>query len=200
MEQIISKEELETLLKIKGETRGLGMRDEIDFIRGREGEEAVKKLEEVMKNLGYPIRYKEIKPMDFFPLNKYAIVQLAMKRLFNFKDRDFEIMGRYESKVSLVMRLFMKYFFSAEQVIKQAPNIWRRYYTVGELKIIEFNKEKKYVIMRLENFHLHKLNCYVLKGYFVGILQMVIGGKDITCEETKCLCEGDEYDEFLLKW
>jgi len=199
MEEIISKKEFDKFMTIKGESRGASIKGEANFVLKEEGEEGLKKLEDVITKLGYPIKYKEMKTMDFYPLGLEGITLLAIKRLFNYDDKKFQEMGRFESKLSFIIRLFMKYFFSIKRVIKEAPKMWRENYTVGDLKVAEFNEEKRYGIVRLENFRLNSILCENLKGFFPSILQMV-AGKPVTCEETKCVFRGDDYHEFLLKW
>jgi len=197
MEQIITKEEIKEFLKIKGEIRGLGFKTEAKFVLKEEGEEGLKKLEDQMAKLGYP--YGEIKAMDFYPLGLLAVNMLVIKRLFNYDDKKFQEMGKFEAKSSLIIRLFMKYFVSLERVAKEAPKMWRKYYTVGDLKVPEVNQEKRYIIIRIENFSLHPILCQILIGYFHSIVRMVLKG-EITCEETKCVFRGDECHEFLMKW
>ncbi len=199
MEQIISKEELEELMRIEGETRGMSIKGEADFILKEEGEEGLKKLEETVANLGFPIKFNEVKSMDFYPLYVEAVMLVAIKKLFNYDEKKFQEMGRFESKLSLIIKLFIKYFVSLERAIKVAPRMWRENYTVGNLKVAEFDEEKKYALLRIENFRFHPLHCQDLKGYFSGVIQMIVG-KPVTCQEMKCIHRGDEYHEFLMKW
>lgn len=143
--------------------------------------------------------YKKIKTMDFYPLWLYAIFLLVIKKLFNYDDEKFEKLGSLGAKFSLIIRIAMKYFVSLDRIFKGALTLWKMYYTVGDLKIIEYDKEKKYAIGRLENFRFTPLHCPILKGYLSGMIGMVIKSP-VSCEETKCLFQGDEYDEFLFKW
>ena len=200
MEQIISKEEFDELMKIKGEAGAFSFHPAGEFIIKETGEEGLKKLEDIMAKFGYPIKYKERGRTDFYPIGMVAIRLLFLKRLFNFSEEKFREMGRFESKASLIIRIFMRYFVSLERVTKEIPKMWRRYFTVGDLKTIELNKEKKYTILRLENFHLHPLHCHTVIGYFSSLLQMITKSKQVFCEETKCVHRGDKYHEFLLKW
>ena len=41
-------------------------------------------------------------------------------------------------------------------------------------------------------------SCHLLRGFFIGTLQTLIGGT-YSCEETKCLSKGDTHCEFILK-
>ena len=111
MEEVISKKELEKLMKIKGEIRGVALRGEMDFVLKEEGKDGLEKLKGAMKELGHPIERKKIKPMDFYPLNLHGTIQMVIKRLFNWDDEKFQEMGKFEAKVSLITRLYMGYFF-----------------------------------------------------------------------------------------
>ena len=186
-------------MKLKGEIRGVAIKGEMEFILKEEGEEGLKKLEDQIAELGYPIKYKEIKPMTFYPLNLYGVIQLVIKSLFNFDNKKFQEMGRFESRTSIVIRLFMKYLVSIEMAVEKAPKMWRKYFTVGNLRVVKLNKEKRYAILRIENFHFISILCENLKGYIASIIEMVTNEKT-TCEETKCVHRGDEYHEFLVKW
>jgi predicted hydrocarbon binding protein len=125
-------------------------------------------------------------------------MMICAKRLFDFTEEDFREWGKFGEK-SLLIRLFMKYFVSIERVAKEAPRMWRHNLTVGDINVIEINKEKKSLILKLENFTILPCYCQALSGYFSSIVQMVVG-KEVICEETKCVHKGDDYHEFLLEW
>lgn len=199
MEQIISNKIAKELMELKGEVVGLGPKSDFEYVKHTIGKEAVKKLEKEMMNLGCPLEYEKLKSMKFYPIGVQAIIVLAMKKIFNFDKKEFQKIGEFSSKMPLIIRIFMKYLVSIETVTKEAPKMWRRYYTIGELKVAEFNKEKKYAIVRIENFRLTSILCETFKGYFCGIVQMVVKTPP-TCKETKCVHRGDQYHEFLVKW
>ncbi|XOB40899.1 MAG: hypothetical protein ACKKMP_03375 [Candidatus Nealsonbacteria bacterium] len=199
MEQIILKEEFDELLKLKGEVKGTGIKTHGEFILKEEGEEGLKKLEDVMLTLGHPIKFREIKATTSYPFGVEAVILLAIKRLFNYDDKKFQEIGRFHSKSSLIIRLFMKHFVSLERVAKESSQMWRRYFTVGDIEVVEIDKEKRRIIFKVKNFKFHPLHCQILNGSIATIIQMIIGHK-VTAEETKCIHRGDEYHEFLLKW
>lgn len=138
MEQIISKQELDEFKQLKGEVRGMPFRSEAEFILKEEGEEGLKKLEDVMERLGYPIKYRKIKRLDFYPLGLLAVNLLAIKRLFGYDDKKFQEMGKFEGKSSFIIKLFLKYFVSLDRAIKEVPRMWEKHYTVGSLKIVKW--------------------------------------------------------------
>lgn len=197
MEKIISSQELNELLQTKGETRGLGFKTEAQFVSAKEGGEDKKKLEETMAKLGFP--YKEIKNMDFYPIGWLGVALVVMHKLFGFGEKEFQEMGKFEAKSSLVIRLFMKYFVSLERVKKEAGRMWREYYTVGKLEVTELNKKERYILVRIENFKLHPFLCEVLKGYLMSIVKMIVN-LDTTCKEEKCVFKGDDYHQFRVSW
>jgi hypothetical protein len=201
MEQVISKEEFDKLMSLEGEARGSGMKSYADFILKEKGEEGVRKMEETITELGYPVNYKKMKALSSYPIGLEACTLLAIERLFGFDDKKFREMGRFEVKCSLVIRIFMKYFVSIERAAKELSKIWKQHFTVGDFRTVEFNKEKGYLILRLENFHhYHPAQCQVLAGVLLAAVQMILKNDKVTCEETKCPFRGDEYHEFLLKW
>ena len=200
MEEIISKEELQKIKEIKGEVTGACIANDLEFIFRKEGKEGLKKLEDAMAKLGYQLKYKELKMLDLYSAQIPVILIILIKKLFNYDNKKFQEMGMAESKISpLIIRLYMKYFVSPERVAKELPKMWDKHYKIGRIKVAEFNKKEKYIILRIEDFRLHPFICQVLSGYFAGMLQMIFKEQG-TCKETKCIFQGDECHEFLLEW
>jgi hypothetical protein len=199
MEQIISKEELNELMRIKGEVRGMGMRTHAEFIVKEEGEDGLKRLEDTMVELGHPIKFREIRRMNFYPLGLEAVMLVAIKRLFNYNDEKFQELGKFHAKFSLIIKIFMKYFVSFDSMARETPRIWRKYFTTGDIKVVEFSEEKKYAILRVKDFKFHPLHCQIFMGTLSIVIQMMVKNK-VAYEETKCIFRGDDYHEFLMKW
>jgi len=201
VEQIISKEELDELIKIKGEMRGITIKPGLSFILKEEGEEGLKRLEDTMASLGHPLKYKGIRSMDLYPIRLVAISLLVMKRLFNYDDKKFQEIGKFSARIPFLIRVFIRgHFLSLKRVIKETSKMWRKYFTVGNLKVVKFDKEKKYAILRIENFVFHPIYCKVLEGFLPAISKIIVKSPTIVCEETKCVHRGDECHEFLIKW
>jgi len=201
MEEIITKEELKEIMSLKGEARGIAPKNSAKFIQKEEGEQGLKKLEETMAKIGYPIDYSKIKPMNFYPLKLLALTLLVIKKLFNYDDKKFLEMGYFRGKSSWFIRFFMNRLVSFEKLKKGAPEMWRMFHTAGKVKVIEADKKKRIVIMRIRNYRCHPIHCQVLVGIFSALAQFVLKREgEIVGEETKCIYRGDEYHEFLLKW
>ena len=200
MEEMISKEEVDELMNLKGEVRGMGMRTHAEFIFKEEGEEGLKRLEDIMTKLGYPIKYKKLKATTFYPLGLEAVTLVVIQRLFNYKDEKFQEIGVFHAKSSIVIRIFLKYFLSLESMAKNISKVWEKYFTVpGEFRVVEFDKKRRLAIFRIENFKFHPLHCQIN----IGILSTLVGlltKRKGTCKETKCVHRGDDYHEYLLEW
>jgi hypothetical protein len=199
MEIKLTKEKAQELMKIPGEVRGVGIKSDWEVILREKGKEGLKKLEEKMAELGYPLKYEEIKEMNFYPLGYDAISVLAIKEIFNFDEKELEEFESKAIRFSIFLRIFLRYTISPNLLIKEAPKMWRRHYTVGDLEIVKFDKKEKIVILRLKNFAIHSLYCIILKSYFAKTLEIVVGSK-VNSKETKCTFREDEYHEFLFTW
>ncbi|MBD3208210.1 MAG: hypothetical protein GF370_02020 [Candidatus Nealsonbacteria bacterium] len=199
MEEIITQEEFEKLLNHPGEVRGVAFTTAAEFIKENEGEEGVERMEETIAKLGYPLKYKDMETMQFYPVGLQVINIIVMKKLFGYDDQKVKEMGSFNAKFSLLIRLFMRYFFSIEMAAKVVSEMWRKHYTIGRLVPEEHSEKERYVILKLENFSVHPLLCTDLLGYFSSVVKMVVG-KEVRGEETKCVHRGDEYCEFVLRW
>ncbi len=199
METINLKEEADKIMKAEGQALGIAVRSGLEYTLFRKGKEGVRALEKKMAEIGYPVKHQEIKPMDFYPIGLEAVIFLAAKQLFNFKDEDFVELGEREAKMPMIVRLFMRYFGSLAMLSSEGPKMWKKYYTVGSLEVADFDEKKNYAVVRIKGINLHPVHCQNLKGYLIGIVKMV-GKRNVACEEVKCLYRGDEYHEFLLKW
>jgi hypothetical protein len=199
MEEIISKKEFDRLIKFNVEVRGNGLKNIANFILREKGEAGLREVSDAINQLGYKLNYNTVRGMDFYPIGLVPISLLVTQKLFNFGNKEFQQMGELDAKFTSLTRIFIKYFVSLDKAVKAAPTMWRTYNTAGDLRVTEYNKEKKYIILRIENFVLHPFHCQYLIGYFRGVIQMITGIKAV-CQETKCVHRGDEYNEFLMKW
>ncbi|XOB40179.1 MAG: hypothetical protein ACKKMR_02515 [Candidatus Nealsonbacteria bacterium] len=201
MNQELNKETAKKIMEVKGEVRGVVFKTDGEYILKEKGEEGLKKLEEELEKLGFPIKYKEVKNLNFYPVGLRAISLLTIKKVFNFDDEKIKEMGIFATKISFIVKLFMRYFFSLKRIVlKEAPKMWRKHWTQGELIPVELNEKEKYAIIRIKDFNLSPTYCHYLRGYFSGIVLMVVKTSKIICEETKCFFRGDEYHEYLVKW
>jgi hypothetical protein len=201
MTQELTKETVKELMEIKGEVKGVTLKTDAEYVLKEKGEEGLERLEIELESLGCQIKYREIKTMAFYPVGLRAISLLAIKKVFNYDDKKIEEMGFLATKRSLIVKLFVKYFLNLKRVFSiEAPRLWKKHYTIGELIPVELNEEKNYAILRIKEFNIHPVLCLYLGGYFCGITQMIVKARQINFKETKCYFRGDDCHEFLIKW
>jgi len=196
-----SKEQLDNLMKIKGEVRGAVFQTDAEYVRIKKGGRGLVLVQEELKKLGHPIDYASIKATEWYPLGLRAISLLTIKKVFDWDDRDIEEMGNAAPKYSFIVRLLMKYFLTFPMSYKQSPAYWKKHYTVGKFKTPGYDLNKKYYIARLEDFKVHPILCVYLGGYFMRIGQFVLKeAKNFKVKETKCMFRGDSGHEFVITY
>lgn len=138
--------------------------------------------------------------MDFYPVGWRAISLLAIKKVFNWKNKDIRELGRFATAVSLVVRIYMKFFHSVDIMAKKAPEMWNNYFTIGSLSIPDYDEEKKYAVAIIKDINLHPVFCRTMEGYFENIVKMIVRAKKVRCHETECALKGTKCHRFLIKW
>lgn len=200
MEDRLTKQKADEYMEHEGQIRGVGLKNYADFILAQDGEEALEKVIAVTERVGHPIDYEKLESMEFYPRGYQAITIAAIQEALDYDEETFYSLGSYEPKVSLIMKLFMKFFVSVKQVAKKAPDMWAKYYTVGDIEPAEINEKERRLVLQLKNFSCHPLQCHqTLRGYFGSVVKMVVG-KPVTCREVRCIHKGDEHHEYLLEW
>lgn len=194
------KEIAKELMKAKGNVRGEGILTDIEYLRYREGEKGVQMLEEKLKELGYPINFKDIHPMKWYPIGLDTLKILAMKEIFNWTDKDVFEMANFAAKVSFLIKIMVKYFLSAKVSFNQAPKYWKQNYDFGELEAYKYDGNKKQMTFRVKNYKIHPVLCIVCSGYFLRVAQFVLKSDVVTVKETKCMFKGADFHEFVINW
>jgi hypothetical protein len=199
MNQNLDKTLAKELMKTEGEARGMSIKEFWNYVLSRKGKEGIKEMEKRMEELGFPLKYREINDMDFYPIGFDLLSLLLVKEIFNLDEKGIEEMGASIVRFSLFFKIFFKYFGSLELIARQVPKFWQRYYTVGELEMPDYSNEKRYIVLRLKNFKVHPVYCPMLRGYLSQVAKLILGVKP-TCSEEKCVYRGDAFHQFLIKW
>jgi len=201
MDYKLNKELADQIMAMPGEARGVVFKTDGDYILKEKGEDGLKKLGDELIALGYPIEYKKIEALSFYPIGLRIISLLAIQKVFSFDEAKIKELGSFASRTSLMVKLFINYFLSVEKVFfNEAPKIWRKHYSVGDFLPTEFNEKDKYGIIQLKNYQFHPIFCLYLGSYLCGFFQMLIKSPEISFEETKCPFRGDDYHEYKIRW
>ena len=197
---MLNKKLVEELMSVKGEARGIVLKTDADFVRRKKGEIGLEKVEKALREISYPIDYKNIDALNFYPIGLRILSLLAIKQALDFSDEDIAQMGAEAPKISLVIKLFAKFFFSLSATVAQAPKMWKKHYTVGELSA-KADEEKKQAVVQLRDLTIHPIFCAYLKEYFATIIKMVVNAP-VASERVKCpyINKQDKYHEYLMKW
>lgn len=197
---VINKNKVKDLLSIEGQARGMHFTTDGDFVLKKKGQKGLKDLEKELTRLGCPIKYQKINNLGFYPIGWRPISLLTIKKIFNWGDKEVKQICGYAAGVSLIVKLYMKFFYSLPKIIEKSPMIWKEYFTKGELEVVDYSEEKQYAIFRVHDFKLDPVFCRCLEGYFANIIQMIVKTKKSTCKEIKCAFENHDFHEFKLKW
>ncbi len=203
MEKESLQETAKMLTSLEGNVKGELFRNHAEYIKHREGEEAVKKVEKRMAELGAPVVFDEIKSYQWTKEGLSALVLLVAKDIFNWKDEDIYEMGRFAPKVSFIISVLVQYFVSTERVFNRMPEYWRKHFDFGELESFDF-EDKDGVgkgFVRVKDYNVHPVTCLYHSGYFKGSAEFTMKkGKEIDVEEVKCVHRGDPYHEHIIYW
>lgn len=186
---------------MKSSTRVIGavFEHHAKYFEQREGKKGIRKIEEKMAELGYPIRFKDMQNFEYYPVGLADLSIIAAKEIFGWTERDVFDMGNTVPKYSLIIKLLLKYFISLKRSVEEASRYWRKHFTAGKLEY-ELHEEKKYVIIRLRYKTTHPLMCIFYAGYFLRIAQYVVKSPKITIKETRCMFKDAPYHEYTIRW
>ena len=194
------KQEADRLMQIKCKTRGEGISGLADDIKNKYGIDGVTKIEERLKELGYPTVFKEIRLTGWYPEGLNVLVLLVAKEIFGWTESDLFEMGHRAPKLFLIAKLYVRYFATATKTFQASGKFWKQFETCGELEPFKIDEKEKYAILRLKNFSGHPAFCPLLSGYFESATSFVTVSRRVISEETKCPFRGDPYHEYLVKW
>jgi hypothetical protein len=192
------KKTADELMLKKGNMKGDALGTHAAFIRYKEGEDGVRKVEEKMEQLGYPIRFKDISIYNWYPVAQILLCMIVAKEIFNWKDSDIEEAALFTIKNSSFIKLYFKFFVSLEKLVQLMPQYWEKNYDFGKIEIT-YDKENEKAHIRIKDYDFHPLNCLAFKAMGREFIYLAKGKKPIL-EETKCTHKGDPYHEYLVTW
>lgn len=200
MAERVTQKIVDKLKKISGNVRGAVILEDVKFLERHGGKEAIRKLNQHIKELGIDVSFEDLKPMQFYPEYLSVLVVLFNAEILDLDQVGVFKMGQEALKHSFFMKLFINYFVSIKRTFKEAPKYWQKHFDFAEIEAVEFNEKEKYIIFRVKGYKFHPIMCTYHAGYFLKLAQMALGSKEVTIEEDKCMFRGDPYHEFILRW
>ena len=200
MEKVLTKELVQELKGLKGEARGMNLKNDADFILEKKGKQGLEQIEAELRKMGYPFDYSQIRAYEFYPIGMRAASLLAAKQVFGWKNEDIKEMCGFATYITLIGRIGLRLFHSVDDVAIHAPKLWKEYFSQGELNIPDYDLEKKYALIQVKGFDGHPVFCSCMAGYFEKLGKVITKTEKAVAKETKCQYQGDDYDEFLVEW
>jgi len=196
----VTKEEADKLMNIKGNVTSSILKAGYQFILHEKGEKGIKTVEQRLKELGYPLGFKEISSFRWYPISQACLFYLAALDVFDWDESKAFDIGYNTPLYSILTKLLYRYF-SLERMLREVPRYWLEHFDIGEVECVESNKNKRCAILRIKNFKkFHPILYIYMKGYITRVHEMAIKKKAVKVEQTKCIYNNDPYDEFKITW
>jgi len=198
----VTKKEADRLMKIEDQTKGVIVKTLADYIIEKKGEKGIKMVEKRLKELGYPMKFKECSTYTWYPGSFDALITLVILEVFSWDEKKAYDIG-YDSLVvhSLGAKLLLTRFVSLELAMKNAQKFWHFFSYLGEVKFTKYDIDKSWAILRLDNYtKIHPLEYDYVRGSLAKILEIMTNSKKVNIEQTKSLYHNDTYDEFKITW
>ncbi|MGC9031415.1 MAG: hypothetical protein ACP5H7_01430 [Minisyncoccia bacterium] len=171
-----------------------------NYLKAKASEDDLKKIKEKIQSYGFNINLDNISPVKMYPIGLELAIIFSLSEVLNWKEKEIKELGRNVPKLSFIVKFFIKYLISLEKGYKSSPIYWKTHFNFGILETPEINKKEKYLILVLKDFSIHPLYCKFLEGYFETMAGFILGKRDVSCNETKCVYRGDNYHEFKIQW
>jgi hypothetical protein len=197
---VITRSEFQDIIRLEGQVRGSALNTDAAYVESREGKEGVRRIQESFRHLGYPVEYRQIKDMAWYPVCLRVLSLRVIQDVFGLQDNDLVDMGDTAPKFSFIVKVFMKFTGMPESAFSRIPEYWRMYYSVGDIRVSEMDERAGFLVVRLLDFMVHPLLCRYLEGYFRRLLQFSFVAEEVRNRETMCAFEGAPYHEYHIAW
>ena len=201
---MFNSQEIDKILKIKGEVRGVVFHTDAKYILENKGEEGLKAVNDNIKKINLPISYgsnmSDIKATSWYPLSWRILSLLIIKDTFGWQDKDIIAMGEAAPKYSFIVKVLLRYFISLEKTFSETGKYWEKHYSIGKLLAPIIDVKNKHLVIQLHDFKIHKITCVYFLGYFKTIAYLVLKTEKMVIKETKCIFNNDAYHEYDIKW
>ena len=203
----MTKEDVKTLLSIKGEVRGK-LSHHAEAIVSFSGEKGLKEVEGLLEKLGYPMERENLQRVRYYKIGEMILYLMAIKEALNWDEKKFKKMGRTVGKklviikyLSPLFRLNNKFFF------ERLPQFSNRFFKGLKMTPLEADlsgKQGKFEISGLimdENKPIIKEVKKIAISYFSGLFeswaQAILGVEKVNCE---IISKGEGKYIFKITW
>ena len=196
---MLPKEEIERISSLPGEAIGASLKEDVGFLLLKEGEEGLKRVEAELTKVSHPLQLKKIKTFHWYPFYYGIFIHAINRDLFQWSDETYRENGRYSAKISVVLKIGIKYFISVERTLEHVNRAWRMYYTMGEVSS-EYDKEKRSIIVTFKGFTGHPTFCRSLEGFAWQVFYYHLRINTIVVKERECPFNGGSAHRIQRTW
>jgi hypothetical protein len=197
---VITRSEFQDIINLEGQVRGSTLNTDAAFVKSRGGKDGLHTVQETFRQLGYPIEYRLIREMGWYPACLRVLSLRVIQDVFDLKEDGMKGMGDTAPKFSFIVKVFMKFAGMPEHALTRIPEYWHMHYSIGDMRVDEMNDQAGYLVIQLTDFMLHPILCSYLEGYFRRLLQFSFVTHDVRSKETKCAFNGAPYHEYHIAW
>jgi len=198
--QVITRTEFQDIVKLEGQVRGSALNTDAAYIQSQEGKEGIHRVEESFRHLGYPLGYKHIKDMGWYPICVRVLSLRLIQDTFDLQDDDIVRMGDMAPKFSFIVKVFMTFINLPERALSRIPEYWGMHYSIGDMRVATVDERAGYMVVQLDNFNIHPVFCRYFEGYFRRLMQFGFVTQEVRGRETKCVFDGAPYHEYHIAW
>lgn len=181
--------------------KGNALKNDFKYLKKKEGEEALKKMEKALQEKGIDIAFDKIKSMEWYPIQWQVEFLLQTKELLEWTDEDIFEMGYHAPQYSLIFKLFLKHFTGIDRALKRSNKYWRKHFTIGEVTYQRPDPDKKKAVFEIKNFKVHPILCTDLKGYIKFFVEILTGSDKVEIKEVECPFEDESGSHrFNIEW
>ena len=194
----ISKKELDEILDYGGQVRGVVLCTDAEYVRRNHGVESLLRVEEEARRMGYPINYRKIRAMHWYPVGLRVVSLVAIQKALNLNPDKLREMGRKAPKYSIITKLMLRYFANLDILVSRLQSYWNKNYSVGSLT---GKLQDKTLLICVKDCRIPKPLFPYLEGYFLAAIGMIIGNqKQTRMEEGRWMHKNGTCYEFAIKW
>ncbi len=168
-----------------GNIVGAAVNAQSDYVIKKEGEDGLRRVEQVMDELGYPFSFQDLDRFEMYPENYDVLRVYVAKEIFNWTDENIFAMGKNSLTISRVLRIAMG-FVSLERTFSKAGFLWDKHFDFGELIPVEIDMEEKYMKLRMIDYDFHPIMQKYFRGYFSAVTEVTTGGEAYKAVHEAC--------------
>jgi hypothetical protein len=200
MEKENLRKKAKELIKKRGNALGEIFLSNKLYIIEKEGDVGIKIVEEEIRDLvDINFKFDRINKFSWYPQALNVLIILICKETFKWNNENIFNMGGNAAKFSFISKSLL-HLISAEEMFKRSSDYWKRYYDSSELIPVGFDRQEKYLVLRVEKFKYDPVLCLYTKGYFLSIFKDFMKVNNVIIKETQCSFLGDPYEEYKIKW